>query len=100
MAFLNTPFGKSVLTVFAAQLLAPPAIVTTAASHVEIDDETAPPLVSTARLPAAVPEAPAAATAAAAETGPADTYRRVMEIYEKDGKVLADEGGEIEQLTP
>jgi len=100
MAFSSSPFGKSVLTAFVAQLLTPPAIVVTAASPAAIEEELPPPLVSTAILPPASVVAPAAAPAAVAETEPADTYRRVMEIYEQDGKAPVEEGGEIEQLQP
>jgi len=93
--FLAAPAGKAVLAAFAANLRAVPASAFATALPGLSEEDLPPPLVSTETVTAATKEAPLPATAPAAETGPDDTFERVMAVYEQDGKEQAADGREM-----
>lgn len=98
MAFFSTPHGKAVFAAFSAQFEAPPAIVAVSSIAKADEEEVPPPPVSPETAPASPEEAPVPAPPV--HSGPDDTFQRVMEVYERDGKASAEEAEEIEQIKP
>lgn len=88
LVFLLTPAGQATVTLVTAKLQpAPPTAVATEMPKLN-EDDLPPPISGEAAQVEAKP-ALEPAPAAPAETGPDDTFERVMAVYEEDSKVQA-----------
>lgn len=96
LAVLLSPAGKAAVTFITAKLQ--PAPITVASIDVPgaSEEELPPPPMKEETALEETKATSAPAPAAPSETGPDDTFERVMAVYEQDSKEQVEEGAKSE----
>jgi len=91
LAFILSPAGKTTVSFITAKLQPAPLTVASAEMPKLSEEDLTPPMTGET-VPVESKSTPAPAPAAPAETGPDDTFERVMAVYEQDSKEQSGDG--------
>lgn len=100
LAVLFSPAGKAAVTFITDRLQSAPLTVASINVLNPSEEDFTPPPMKVETALEETKATPAPAPAAPAETGPDDTFERVMAVYEQDGKEQAGEATKSELAGP